>query len=65
MYSKMLSLRFPKQIVNEPIVVNLVRDFDLTFNILKATVYPRKEGKIESFDQVYHYWLSNHLFWKP
>ena len=44
MYSKMLSLRFPKQIVNEPIVVNLVRDFDLTFNILKATVYPRKEG---------------------
>jgi len=44
MYSKTLSLRFPKKIVNEPIVVNLVRDFDLTFNILKATVYPRKEG---------------------
>lgn len=44
MYSKMLSLRFPKQIVNEPIVVNLVKEYDLTFNILKATVYPRKEG---------------------
>ena len=44
MYSKTLSLRFPKQIVTEPIVVNLVKDFDLTFTILKATVYPRKEG---------------------
>lgn len=44
MYSKMLSLRFPEKIVNEPIVVNLVKNFDLTFNILKATIYPRKEG---------------------
>ena len=44
MYSKTLSLRFPKKIVDEPIVVNLVRDYNLTFNILKATIYPRKEG---------------------
>ena len=44
MYSKTLSLRFPKKVVNEPIVVDLVKKFDLTFNILKATVYPRKEG---------------------
>lgn len=44
MYSKILSLRFPKTIVNEPIVVNLVKKFDLSFNILKATIYPRKEG---------------------
>lgn len=44
MYSKMLSLRFPKEIVNEPIVVNLVQKFNLSFNILKATIYPRKEG---------------------
>lgn len=44
MYSKMLSLRFPKEVVNEPIAVNLVKKFDLTFNILKATIYPRKEG---------------------
>jgi ferredoxin len=43
-YSKMLSLRFPKTIVNEPIAVNLVKKFDLSFNILKATIYPRKEG---------------------
>ncbi len=44
MYAKVLSLRFPKKVVNEPVVVNLVRKFDLTFNILKATIYPRKEG---------------------
>ena len=46
MYSKMLSLRFPATVVNEPISCNLVRKFDLTFNILKATIYPRKEGLV-------------------
>ena len=44
MYSKTLSLRFPKKVVNEPIAVNLVKEYDLSFNILKATIYPRKEG---------------------
>ncbi len=44
MYAKTLSLRFPKKTVNEPVVVNLVKRFDLSFNILKATIYPRKEG---------------------
>ena len=42
----MLSLRFPPRVVNEPIVCNLVKKFDLTFNILKATIYPRKEGLV-------------------
>ena len=49
MYSKMVSLRFPEKIVNEPVVVNLVKKFDLTFNILKATIYPRKEGFVPLF----------------
>lgn len=44
MYSKTLSLRFPGKIADQPVVVNLVKDFDLTFNILKATIYPRKDG---------------------
>ena len=44
MYAKMLSLRFPEKLVNEPIVVNLVKEYDLTFAIHKATIYPRKEG---------------------
>ena len=42
----MLSLRFPEKIVNEPIVVNLVKKFDLSFNIVKATIYPRKEALV-------------------
>jgi len=46
MYSKMVSLRFPKSNVNEPIIANLVKKFDLTFNILKATIYPRKEALV-------------------
>ena len=44
MYSKVISLRFPKKVVNEPIAVDLVKKYDLSFNILKATIYPRKEG---------------------
>ena len=44
MYSKIISLRFPKDIADKPVVVNLVKKFDLTFNILKAVIYPRKEG---------------------
>jgi len=46
MYKKMLLLRFPANTLNEPISCNLVRNFDLTFNILKATIYPRKEGMV-------------------
>jgi len=44
MYSETISLRFPEKIVDQPIAVNLVKKFDLSFNILKATIYPRKEG---------------------
>lgn len=44
MYSKTISLRFPKSTVDEPIAATLVKKFDLSFNILKAVIYPRKEG---------------------
>jgi len=43
-YSKILILRFPKTEVEKPIVCHLVKDYDLTFNILNAAVLPRKEG---------------------
>lgn len=46
MYSRMLVLRFPREIVDKPIITYLVRDFDLSFNILKAQIYPRKEGMV-------------------
>lgn len=44
MYSKILILRFPETEVEKPIVCYLVKDYDLTFNILNAAVLPRKEG---------------------
>lgn len=37
-------LRFPKDLVDRPIVYRLVKDFNLEFNILKAEVNPREEG---------------------
>ena len=44
MYSKILILRFPKTEVEKPIVCYLSKDYDLTFNILNASILPRKEG---------------------
>ena len=44
MYSKILILRFPKTEVHKPLVCHLVKDYSLTFNILNATILPRKEG---------------------
>ncbi len=43
-YSKIIVLRFPVDYVHKPVVCNLAKQFDLTFNILRATVLPRKEG---------------------
>ena len=42
--SKRIVLRFPKRLVDRPIVSRLVRDFNLDFNILKASVTPDQEG---------------------
>jgi len=42
--SKRIVLRFPRRLVDRPIVSRLVRDFKLDFNILKASVTPEEEG---------------------
>ena len=42
--SKRIVLHFPKRLVDRAIVSRLVRDFDLDFNILKASVTPEEEG---------------------
>ncbi len=46
MYEKMLILKFPRTNVQEPIVCNLAKNFDLTFTILNAAISPRKEGQM-------------------
>ena len=44
MYSKILVLRFSKDVAQKPVVYHLTKDFDLVFNILNATILPGKEG---------------------
>jgi len=44
LHSQILILHFPKTEVQKPLVCQLAKDFDLTFNILKAEILPRKEG---------------------
>ena len=42
--SKKIVLRFPKRLVDRPIIYRLVKDYDLEFNILKASVTQEEEG---------------------
>ena len=42
--SKRIVLHFPSRLIDQPIVYRLIRDFDLEFNILKASVIPDEEG---------------------
>ena len=42
--SKRIVLHFPKRLVDQPIVSRLVKDHNLEFNILKASVTPEEEG---------------------
>ena len=42
--SKRIVLRFPPRLSGQPIVSRLVKDFNLDFNILKASITPEEEG---------------------
>lgn len=44
--SRRIVLRFPRRIVERPIVCRLAKDFELEFNILKASVTPEEEGLV-------------------
>ena len=44
MIRKRIVLHFPRRLLDQPIVCNLVKQYDLDFNILKASVTPREEG---------------------
>lgn len=44
MISKRMVLHFPHRLVDKPIVFVLVKDYNLSFNILKARVTPEEEG---------------------
>ena len=42
--AKRVVLHFPKRMVDQPILYRLIKDFDLQFNILKASITPEAEG---------------------
>jgi len=42
--SKRIVLHFPRRLVEQPIICRLARDFNLEFNILKASITPKEEG---------------------
>ncbi|MFA5308136.1 MAG: 4Fe-4S binding protein [Dehalococcoidales bacterium] len=42
--SKKVVLRFPRRMVERPIIYRLAKDYDLEFNILKASITPEQEG---------------------
>lgn len=44
MHAEMLVLQFSQQVVDQPIIYRLVKDFNLEFNLLKAAINPRQEG---------------------
>ncbi len=43
-YSRIIALHFSPEVVRKPMMYNLAKKFDLTFNILKARISPREEG---------------------
>jgi L-aspartate semialdehyde sulfurtransferase ferredoxin len=43
-YRKIISMAFPPSISGDPVMCNLARKHNLTFNILKARITPRQEG---------------------
>ncbi len=43
-HHRIMILSFPSDVSNKPVMCHLTRNFDLTFNILKAQITPRKEG---------------------
>ena len=64
--SRRIVLHFPPTITEQPVVYRLAKDFDLSFNILRASVSPGEEGLLvmelsgdeESYDKGIQYLTS-------
>ncbi len=44
MISKRIVLTFPRNLLDKPVVYKLVKEYNLTFNILQAKITPEEEG---------------------
>ena len=45
-FSKILAIRFPAKISDQPIITQAVKRYNLDFNILRANISPGKEGML-------------------
>jgi len=65
--SRRIVLHFPPSVTGQPVVYRLARDFNLSFNILKASVSPGEEGLLvmelsgeqENYDKGIQYLAEN------
>lgn len=63
MYSKKIVIRYTPEVVQEPVIYLLTKKHNLVFNILKARIFPRREGVIvlelsgekDDFDRGIHF----------
>lgn len=46
MATRRVVVHYPRQLIEAPLVSQMVRRYDLEFNILRATITPRSEGVI-------------------
>ncbi len=46
MQKKRVVLNYPSHLVDQPVISKLVKDYDLTVNILRARITPREEGRL-------------------
>lgn len=46
MQKKRVVLNYPSHLVDQPVISKLVKDYDLTVNILRARITPKEEGRL-------------------
>ena len=46
MYKRRVVVSYPPHLVEQPVISRLVKDFDLTVNILRALVTPKEQGRM-------------------
>ena len=47
MFSERVLLEFPRELVNEPILCTVTREYDITFSIIAARITENEEGRLK------------------
>jgi ferredoxin len=46
MQKKRIVLNYPQHLVDQPVISKLVKDYDLSVNIMRARITPKEEGRL-------------------